>query len=521
MAVARRVGGSDVAEDGRGEGGGRGGERSGVGRGDRAWWFYLQALLAGDGGDVKATNEFSSRRRRPPRRSWRGRGSGWKRSARCCERSGTGNEADLAGQRQAMQRFAGQATGYGAARTYAANLNALGRKSEAVAVIQQQLLVLPRDERQFSDDFRLWLGLIAGATDGAGRTALSELVASGRDGVRQRMALRLLAQASEKDPTRGQFRADLGRWIAAMPAHPLQEDFYLYRANLLLGDKSYAAAEDDARALLGKFPGSPLKPEALEVLTGAAWEQRRYRLAADSAARAAAAMPPGPRRAELRVLVAEAWFRAQDFRPAADAYAAVLRDPPEGLKPEVLSGLRFQRVQAEIEAGSPELAVPVLDVLAKDAGFSPEDRWQAEWNLARALQARGAAGVTAAYARVEQLLGAKADAGLPAKLRARLEWLRARLALDVDPPQPAKALEYLGVLTPEALAKSLPGESAALRTELASAAALLQAQALFKQGNDAAGVAQLEKLREDFKGSEAVVSSSWRRRTTMRNCSRP
>ena len=77
----------------------------------------------------------------------------------------------------------------------------------------------------------------------------------------------------------------------------------------------------------------------------------------------------------------------------------------------------------------------------------------------------------------------------------------------MEPPQPAKALEYLGVLTPEALAKSLPGESAALRTELASAAALLQAQALFKQGNDAAGVAQLKKLREDFKGSEAVVAS--------------
>ena len=47
-------------------------------------------------------------------------------------------------------------------------------------MIQQQLLGLPRDERQFADDFRLWLGLIAGATDGAGRAALLELVAGGR-----------------------------------------------------------------------------------------------------------------------------------------------------------------------------------------------------------------------------------------------------------------------------------------------------------------------------------------------------
>ena len=474
---------------------------------DRAWWFYLQGLLAGESGDVKATNKFFEQAQAAAVTELARTRFRLDAERILLRRSGTGNEADLAGQRQAMTRFAGQATGYGAARTYAANLNALGRKSEAVAVIQQQLLGLPRDERQFADDFRLWLGLIAGATDGAGRAALLELVAGGRDGVRQRLALRLLAQASEKNPGRGQLRAELGRWIAEPPAHALQEEFYLYRANLLLGDKSYAAAEDDARALLEKFPGSPLRAEAWEVLTGAAWEQRRYRLAADSAKKAAAALPAGARRAELGVLVAEAWFRAQDFRPAADAYAAVLRDPPASLKPEILSALRFQRVQAEIEAGTPEAAQTVLDALAAEPGFAVEDRWQAEWNLARALQARGASGVAAAFARVERLLGGTVEAGLPAKLRARLEWLRARLALDVEPAQPAKALEYLRALTPEALAKSLANESVALRTELASAAALLQAQALFKQGKEEAGVAQLKKLREDFKDSDAAVAS--------------
>ncbi len=474
---------------------------------DRAWWFYLQGLLAGESGDVKATNKFFEQAQAAAVTELARTRFRLDAERILLRRSGTGNEADLAGQRQAMTRFAGQATGYGAARTYAANLNALGRKSEAVAVIQQQLLGLPRDERQFADDFRLWLGLIAGATDGVGRTALFELVARGRDGVRQRLGLRLLAQASEKNPGRGQLRADLGRWIAETPAHALQEEFYLYRANLLLGDKSYAAAEDDARALLEKFPGSPLRAEAWEVLTGAAWEQRRYRLAADSAKKAAAALPAGARRAELGVLVAEAWFRAQDFRTAADAYTAVLRDPPAGLKPEILSALRFQRVQAEIEAGTPEAAQTVLDALAADPGFAVEDRWQAEWNLARALQARGASGVAAAFARVERLLGGAVEAWLPAKLRARLEWLRARLALDVEPAQPAKALEYLRALAPEALAKSLASESVALRTELASAAALLQAQALFKQGKEEDGVAQLKKLREDFKDSDAAVAS--------------
>lgn len=470
--------------------------------GDRAWWFYLQAQVAGGDGDVKAANKFFEQAQGAATTELVRTRFRLEEERALLRRSGTGNEAEMAGQRQAMQRFVGQATGYGAARTYAANLNALGRKSEAIAVIQQQLLGLPREERQYGDDFRLWLGLIAGAADGAGRTALTDLVATGRDAGRQRMALRLLAQASEKDPTRGQFRAELGRLIGLTPAHPLLEDFYLYRANLRLGDKSYAAAEDDARALLEKFPGSPLKAEALEVLTGAAWEQRRYRLAADSATKAVQALPTGARRAELGVLVAEAWFRAQDYRQAADAYAAVLRDPPTELPATTLSALRFQRVQAEIDAGAPEAAQAVLDALARDAGFLPEVRWQAEWNVARALQTRGPVGVATAYARVERVLASKVDAGLPVDLRARLEWLRARLALDVKPPQPAKTLEYL-----EALTKTLAGVSPALRAEIASSGALLKAQALFKQGSEEAGVAQLKKLRSEFKGSEAAVSS--------------
>ena len=469
---------------------------------DRAWWFYLQGLLAGAAGEVKATNKFFEEAQRAATTDLTRTRFRLEEERALLRRSGTGNEAQLGEQRQSMERFAGQATGYLAARGYAANLNALGRKAQAIAVIQQQLLGLPREDRQYGDDFRLWLGLIAGAAEGAGRTALTDLVATGRDAERQRMALRLLARAAEKDPTRAQFMVELGRLIAVTPAHPLLEDFYLYRANLRLGDKSYAGAEDDARALLEKFPGSPLKTEALEVLTGAAWEQRRFRLAADSASKAVAALPTGARRAELGVLVAEAWFRAQDYRQAADAYAAVLRDPPTGLPAATLSALRFQRVQAEIDAGAPEAAQAVLDALARNAGFLPEDRWQAEWNVARALQTHGAAGVTAAYARVEAVLGGKVEAGLPADLRARLEWLRARLALEIDPPQPAKTLEYL-----EALTKTLAEVSPELRGRISSAGALLKAQAFFKQDKEKAALDQLQQLRVDFPNSEAVISS--------------
>jgi len=83
-----------------------------------------------------------------------------------------------------------------------------------------------------------------------------------------------------------------------------------------------------------------------------------------------------------------------------------------------------------------------------------------------------------------------------------LEWLRARLTLEVDPPEPAKTLAYL-----EVLAKTLAEVSPAMRSEIASSAALVKAQALFRQNSEQAALAQLQRLRADFPGSEAAVSS--------------
>lgn len=470
--------------------------------GDRAWWFFAQALLAGAAGDVKATNKAFEQAQAAA-------GSDLVRTRFRLEeewsllrRSGSGNEAQLAEQRLAMERSAGQALGFLAARGYAANLNALGRKAQAIEVIKQQLLILPRDERQYSDDFRLWLGLIAGAGEGEGRVALSELVATGKDPVRQRMALRLLAQASEKNPARGQLRAELGRLIALVPAHPLQEDFYLYRASLLVGDKSYAAAENDARALLEKFPGSGLKAEALAVLTGAAWEQRRYRLAADSATRAAAAMAAGTRRAELGVLVAEAWFRAQDFRSAADAYAAVLRDPPANLTGVRLSELKFQRVQAEIEAGALDAASTALDGLVREPEFRAEERWKAEWNLARALQARGAGGSGGGVRAGRAAFGRRSRSGPiggPASAARVVEG-----AVDVG-HFPAAASEDFGLSRhsgeDSGRGVSCDGQGNRKLRGRGKGAGVLPAK------NEAAALEQLRKLRVEFPESEAAVSS--------------
>ena len=466
-----------------------------VGAADRAWYLYVQGQVAESVNDINRAKElYQQAEAAAPSSLARARFVLAREQARM--RLGPVTEADAEVQRKNLEQFQGRQISYGIARTYAAMLDALGHRSEAVALLQRQLATMPLEERNELDTTRLVLGLIGGAADGAGRAALGELLRDGHDRDMQRVALQLLARASDRDPALADFRRRLEALIGLPAAHPILEDLLLFRAVQSLADQSYAAAEDDARALLQRFPGSPLKAHAFGVLTAAAWEQRRYRTAADHAAKAREELAPGPTHAQLGVLVAEAWFRAKDFRNAADAYAATLREPPVGV---AKGDLMFQRVLAEIAAGALDPAQKVLDELTRDPAFDAVNLWQAEWNLARALQVQGQ--TAAAFARVNRLLAAPRPAGrLPAELRARMAWLQARLSLDTG--QPDQTLRLV-----EALPAVMEGIAPALREEIASSSALLKGEASFQLGHDAAALALLAQLRQDFPRSDAAVRS--------------
>lgn len=473
------------------------GELSGA---DRGWHFFLQGLIAtAENEHDKAAALFNqaveAAAGTPARAQFL-----LKREEAHLRGTQPVNAADLEKVRKNVEQYQGRSVGYGFARSYAVMLDVLGRKADAVQVLRRQLVSLPAEERAEGDEMRLLVGLIAGAASGEGRDALERLLEKGVDRDKQRVALQLLARASARGPQLTALRKQLDGLIAAKPVHPILEDLLLYRAQAALATKTtdgYAQAEDDARTLLQKFPGSPLKANALGVLTTSAWEQRRYRTAADNAVKARAELTPGPERAALGILIAEAWFRARDFRSAADAYAAVLREQPAGAD---RGKLMFQRVLAEIEAGAPETAVAVLDELLRDPSFDAVSRWQAEWNLARALQV---AGKTAeAYERVSKLIAnaGKEAANLPAELKARMAWLQARLASAAGKPE--ETITLVG-----ALPAGLEGVSPELKDAIASSAALLRAEANFALGRDAAALEILEKLRADFPRSDAAVYS--------------
>ena len=463
---------------------------------DRPWYLYLEGALAvGEGNPIQAADYFQQAEKAGSTDLVRARFMLAYEESRL--RVGPAGEDTIEQIRQNQERFAGTATGYDFVRTYAVMLAGSGRKSDAVAVLQRELLALPAEERDRADDFHLLLGMIAGGGDSVGRNALVRLLETGGDPDRQRVALQLLANTSRTGSARAGFRAELDKLIAESPQHPILEDLLLFRATTALEDGDYPQAEEDAGGILERFPGSPLKAHALGVLTALAWEQRRYRAAADDAEKARAELPPGEVREELGVLVAEAWFRAGDFRSAADAYAAAVRSPPANVRP---GELMFQRIEAEIKAGMLGAAEGDVDELARDPSFDLVDRWQSEWNLERALQLEGRTGD--AYARVERLLALPAPRGnaLPAELRARMAWLQARLSFDAG--QPERTLKLVA-----ALKDSLRGLPTDLGTEIESTGDLLQARASLALDRESAALDILKDLRTEFPRSDAAQDS--------------
>jgi tetratricopeptide (TPR) repeat protein len=476
---------------------------------DRGWWYFLQGQVLDAAGDfAKARDAYQRAEEVAVSDLQRAHFVLARERARLS--LGEATESQVNTLRQNAERYQGKTVGYAYARQYAALLAARGRTAEAIEYLNVQLQSLPAAEREALDDFRLLLGLTAGAQRVEGRNALDGLLAGASDPTLQRVALQLLA----RDAADAALYARLNTLINATPAHPILPDLLLVRAQLALAEKrslvlekaggqelvipaNQAQAEADAKALIARFPGSELKPAALGLLADVAWQQQRFRTAADYAAQARAELFSGEVKASLGVLMAEAYFRAGDYAAADEAYAAALNEVVAGVSPGLLIG---QRVLSKIQAGQLDAAVELLDAAVNAGRLGVIQRWQSEWTLARALQTAGRD--EQAYARVNRVVqGAASTAGeLTPDLLARMAWLQARLSLEADSPQ--KTIELAEALP--LLLGSLPEE---LRIEAEGGTRLLQAKANFQLGQTEAALNILELLREDFPKTDAAVYS--------------
>ena len=463
---------------------------------DKGWWYLLQAMVADAENDTNRRN-IAYEQANAAVVSDLQRARITLSQEQALLRNAPLDEAHLANLRRTMDNFPGQRTGYDAVRTYAAALKGLGRAPEAQALLQRQLAVMPVSERNAADQLRLMLGLIAGEGSVAGQQAFRQLLHDGRKPETQRLALQLLARGAKTVVEREQLRRDLSEFIGAPVQHPIIEDLLLVRAQTALTDELYAQADEDARALLERYPKSTLQAAALGVRLSVAWDLKRYRTAGEVIAQLRTVMAEGRERAELGVLLAEAFFRSGDYKNAADAYDAALRELPAVVPAGVLI---FQRVLSDIRADQLAAAAKQLDEAAGSTVFDPVSRWQAEWNLMKEMQVRGQ--TQAAYGRVNQLLQS-ATPGVPEELRIRLMWLRAKLSFDSGQPETTlrQTDELLALLQPAGRLE------AGLRAEVTGTTQLLRAQALLALSRESEGFAMLEKLRTDFHLTKAAQYS--------------
>jgi hypothetical protein len=475
---------------------------------ERSWFYFLQGMVAELVRDApRATAAYEQ--------ALGAATSGWQRAriqlARERVRLGQGEatETQAAALRDQAERYAGRSVGTDYAIQHAVALSLLGRRDQATSYLQAHLATLAGEGAAESrDDTRLMLGLIAGPGQGTGRAALEQLLTNGRDRGKQRMALVLLGEGAESIEAREQLRRTAGRLLEATPAHPLTEELLLARAELALVDRFYAESEAGARELLARFPGSELRARALTQLASTTWELKRFRTAADYAVQAAGATGDAAAASALRLLAAEAWYRAAeeaskdggaagaaDYTAAGEAYAALAAEPPPGVP---AASVLFQRVMSELGAGRTARAAELIDQFALDDRFDATTRWQAEWNLARVLQAAGQSEL--ARARIARLRAESGVVERPVGLRARLVWLEARLAQESARPEEALVLS-------RAIPESLAGVEPALAREISGLGRLVEAEALFGIGRSDEAVAVLKSLRSAEPGTEAALQS--------------
>ncbi len=468
---------------------------------ERAWFYLLQGLVAELGRDAaRATAAYDQ--------ALAVATSGWQRArvqlARERVRLGQGEatETQAAALREQAERYAGRGVGTDYAIQHAVALALLGRREQATSWLQDHLASLAGlGTAEARDDTRLMLGLIAGPGQGVGRGALEQLLSVGADRAKQRMALVLLGEGAESIEAREQLRRTAGRLLEVTPAHPLAEELLLARAELALVDRLFVEADAGAKELLARFPRSELRARALTQLASTNWELKRFRTAADFAVQAAGAAGDAASASALRLLAAEAWYRAAeeggaaDYAAAGEAYAVVAAEPPPGV---TAASVLFQRVMSELGAGRTARAAELIDQFTVDERFDATTRWQAEWNLARALQMTGQSEL--ARARIARLRAESGAAERPAALRARLAWLEARLAQEAGRPEDALELA-------RAIPASLSGVEAELAREIGGLGRLVEAEALFVLGQGEEAVEVLKDLRTAEPGTEAALQS--------------
>ena len=128
-----------------------------LGSSERGWHYFLQGMLSDAANEpVRAAGFYQQAASAAVSDLERARFLLAQEQVRL--RMGGVSEEQLTADRKNAEKFQNQKIGYGFTREYAIALNALGRRQQAVDVLQGALRTLPAEERSETDHFRLLIG---------------------------------------------------------------------------------------------------------------------------------------------------------------------------------------------------------------------------------------------------------------------------------------------------------------------------------------------------------------------------
>lgn len=409
------------------------------------------------------------------------------------------DESEIAALRQSSRDLRGQRGGFEAARLLAFSLGQSGRNDEALALVDEQLALVPIREGELAAEFHFIKALLLGENTAEGRAALQEVLRLSQDRNLLQLALRLFASGLASSAANDAAISFLGSLIERSGGHPLQDELLAVRARLNLEEKRLNDADADANRLLALFPASPLRSTTIQLLAYIAYSRQppRYRSAADNLSRLRSEINDPVKRWQYGLLVADCFFLNGDFENAADGYAAIYSQTAASDRGKVL----FQRTLADLRAGRLAGVPAYLDEAYITPTFSKDDLWQAEWNYISALKASNALGEAFARVRlVSERAGRFSDDPL---LQLRFSWFEAQLSVDSRQPQgtPERVDRLLALV--EALdAQAL---NPPLRKELVGRFLLLKGQALLQLERSADALRVFEQVRAEDAASEAAA----------------
>lgn len=382
-------------------------------------------------------------------------------------------------------------------KQYAIVLDDLGKKEEAVELLEKSLDSLAHKDVNETDSIILLTALIAGPETEKGRISLEKIVERKQDIELSKVALSILAQ--QVDTNGRNYLNFLNKLIEAPQQHPLIDTLLIQRAQLALSLQENDIAQADTTRILDEYPGSNHYTKALRILAYIAWssDPPRYRIAADILTKLAKTIKDGHERAEINMLIADCYFLNNDYENAARLYTTLLQDSSHKLPK---GPLVYQLVLCAIHEDNFGAAERILEKYRNDQSIDSTNLWRAEWNLINSMKINGQIGE--AFKQIEKLLKDGPPLGISDELKLRLLWLKAELLLASGNPE--ETTDIIDTLLDLLKTSKISIEQKDL---IASYALLLKGQALLEFKKDSEFLAIIKDLREAYPNSKAAILS--------------